>query len=322
MNWVIFKNWLAKNMGVLTVAIVTSGAISGAAITSSVLTAGRVPIAGTAGLIGDDADLTFLTDTLSATKVATSNVSSGQVPVAGAAGLIGGDADLTFATDTLSATKVASSSLTSGRVSFAGAAGLLSDDADLTFATATLTSTGLAVGSTGLSITGTTTMTGGLVATVNRLTTIPIGAVAYASVGTSAVHVAGTIYSVELWVPANKTITGVGVLNGATVGTDNLIVALANSAGTVVATSALAGALSSGANVFQEIALTATYAAVGPGRYWVIVQCNGTTATTRRIAASTYLPFAGSAAGVFGTLSTITPPTSTTADTGPIAYVY
>lgn len=322
MNWVIFKNWLAKNMGVLTVAIVTSGAISGAAITSSVLTAGRVPIAGTAGLIGDDADLTFVTDTLSATKIATSNVSSGQVPVAGAAGLIGGDADLTFATDTLSATKVASSNLTSGRVTFAGASGLLGDDADLTFATATLTSTGLSVGSTGLSVTGTSTFTGGVVGNLNRLSTIPIGSVAYASLGSSAVHTAGMIYAAELWLPANKTITGVGVLNGATVGTDDLIFGLANSAGTVVATTALAGTLSSGANAFQEIALTAPYAAVGPARYWVIVQCEGTTATTRRIAASTYLAFTGSDAGVFGTLSSITVPTSTVADVGPIAYVY
>lgn len=176
---------------------------------------------------------------------------------------------------------------------------------------------------TTLAVTGATTLTGGLVATtLARLSTIPIGSVAYGSLGTSAVHVAGTLYYTEIWLPANKTITGISVLNGATVGTDNLIVALYSNAGALLASSALAGTLSAGANAFQDIAFTAPYAAVGPGRYWVVVQCNGTTATTRRIAASTFLNRTGSAVGVFGTLAAITPPTTFTADVGPIAAVY
>lgn len=44
------------------------GAISASSITDTGLTSGRVPIAGTGGLLGDDADLTFSTDTLTATK--------------------------------------------------------------------------------------------------------------------------------------------------------------------------------------------------------------------------------------------------------------
>ena len=158
--------------------------------------------------------------------------------------------------------------------------------------------------------------------TLGQVGNIPIGATAYASTGTSAVHVAGTQYYSEIFLPANKTITGIAVLNGATVGTDNLIVALASSTGAILRTSALAGTLSAGANAFQEIAFTSTYAAIGPARYFLIVQCNGTTATTRRIAASTYRNWAGSAAGSFGTIAAITPPTSTTADAGPIGYVY
>jgi hypothetical protein len=176
---------------------------------------------------------------------------------------------------------------------------------------------------TTLAVTGATTLTGGIVAsTLARISTIPIGPVAYGSLGTSAVHVAGTLYYTEIWIPANKTITGISVLNGATAGTDNLIVALYSNAGVLLASSALAGTLSAGANAFQDIAFTAPYAAIGPGRYWVVVQCNGTTATTRRIAASTYLNRAGSAVGVFGTLAAITPPTTFTADVGPIAAVY
>ncbi|MFH2073788.1 MAG: hypothetical protein ABIJ57_00380 [Pseudomonadota bacterium] len=44
------------------------GAITASSVTASNLTATRVPIVGTAGLLGDDSDLTFATDTLTATK--------------------------------------------------------------------------------------------------------------------------------------------------------------------------------------------------------------------------------------------------------------
>ena len=91
-----------------------------AAVTLSGLTSGRVPIAGTSGLIGDDADLTFATDTLTATKISTTSVTdsgltSGRVVLASTAGLLADDSDLTFSTDTLTATRmVASSSRTLG----------------------------------------------------------------------------------------------------------------------------------------------------------------------------------------------------------------
>lgn len=155
-----------------------------------------------------------------------------------------------------------------------------------------------------------------------RISNIPIGPVAYGSLGTSAVHVAGTIYVAELYIPRKKIITGLAVLNGGTVGTDNLIVAIyAGTGGAALANSALAGTLSAGANAFQEIAFTGTYTAY-TGLYYVAVQCNGTTATTRRIAASTYLNLAKSFTGAFGTLTSLTVPTTTAADTGPIVYAY
>lgn len=155
-----------------------------------------------------------------------------------------------------------------------------------------------------------------------RVSNIPIGAVAYGSLGTSAVHVAGTIYVSEIFIPFKKTITGLAVLNGATAATDNLIVALYPAAGgAVLANSALAGTLASGPNAFQEIAFTASYAAVG-GLYYAAIQCNSTTTTTRRIAASTYLNLTKSFAGSFGTLTSLTVPTTTAADVGPIVYAY
>ena len=82
------------------------------------------------------------------TGLTVSGLTSGRVVVAGASGVLGGDADLTFATDTLTATKVSTtqltdSGLTSGRVVVAGTAGILQDDADLTFSADTLTVTKL-----------------------------------------------------------------------------------------------------------------------------------------------------------------------------------
>ena len=89
----------------------TSITVNGTATISS-LTSGRIPIVSTGGLLIDDADLTFATDTLTATKIvgSTSITDSGltatRVTFAGTGGLLSDDADMTFATDTLTAVKV------------------------------------------------------------------------------------------------------------------------------------------------------------------------------------------------------------------------
>lgn len=155
-----------------------------------------------------------------------------------------------------------------------------------------------------------------------RYSTVPLGAVAYGTLGTDTATVAGTIYWAECWVDKLKSITGVGTLNGATVGLDKVITALYDSDGTLVANSALAGVITSGPNVFQDVAFTAAYIAA-PGRYWIAIQRNGTTDTFRSIAASTYADvLTKSAVGAFGTLTTLTAPSTFTATVGPIAYVY
>jgi len=153
------------------------------------------------------------------------------------------------------------------------------------------------------------------------LPNVPI--LAFASLGTSAVHVAGTWYRAEIYVPHLAQWTGIGVLNGATVGTDNLMVALYDTNGVLIANSAVAGVLSAGANAMQNIALLQS-PILQPGRYFVAVQCNGTTATTRRQAAANGSnTMTQSAAGTFGTVPTsFTPPTTFTADVGPIAWLY
>lgn len=156
----------------------------------------------------------------------------------------------------------------------------------------------------------------------SKFSTVPVGSVAYGSIGTAVNHVAGTIYWAEVFIPKLMTVTGIGILNGGTVGSDKRIVSLYNSTGTGIGNSALAGATSSGANAFQEIALTSTLV-VPPGRYWIAVQANGATDNIRCIAASTFIDsLTKSVAGAFGTLSGLTVPTTFTADVGPVAYVY
>jgi len=87
-------------------------------------TANRVPFAASGGNLLTDPDLTFLTDTLSATKVAMSSLTSGRVPFASTAGLLIDDADLTFSVDTLTATKIVGTT----SVKVGTAAGYISSD--------------------------------------------------------------------------------------------------------------------------------------------------------------------------------------------------
>lgn len=153
------------------------------------------------------------------------------------------------------------------------------------------------------------------------VTTIPL--TSFASAGTSTAQVAGTLNISEIYVPVLNTFKGIAILNGVTVGTDNLLVALYSTNGTLLATSALAGALSAGANAFQNFNFLTPFTAI-PGRYFVAVQGNGTTATTRRLkAADSPNVLTTSVAGTFGTLpATITVPTTFTDVVGPIAQLY
>jgi len=165
-----------------------------------------------------------------------------------------------------------------------------------------------------------------------RIPNIDVGSVAYSSLGTNSTDVAGQFWITDVAVWHNKTITKVGVLQGGTATTDNILVAVWDSYGKLVATSALAGSVLSGANTFQELTLTlngsgvaqSSFKLLGPQRYYVGVQGNGTAAgAIRTIAASTFLNVASTTlAGTFGTVpATITVPTTFTADSGPVVYL-
>lgn len=127
------------------------------------------------------------------------------------------------------------------------------------------------------------------------------------------------VYIGEIFIPANMTITGIAVFNGSNV-TDNIKVGLANSAGVVLATSiSTAG---SGTDAYQRVPFTSTYAAIGPATYYILSMYAG---NTSRYNAPPLGSFGASkqTGQVFATgFTTITPPTTFTANLCNIASIY
>lgn len=153
------------------------------------------------------------------------------------------------------------------------------------------------------------------------------GGTALTSLETSgtAVGAATSIYCTEIDLPYSTMLTGLGVLNGTTIGTDNHWVLLYDASGNLLANSAAAGALSATASVYQKFAFTAKYFAPGPAKYFGCLGSNGTTATIRHaITAVNDNVLAGAVtAQVFGTAAkTITVPTTFTTATGPYFLAY
>lgn len=152
------------------------------------------------------------------------------------------------------------------------------------------------------------------------------GGTAYTSLNsTGTTLVATTQYCTELDLPYNKYLTGLGVLNGTTVGTDKHLVALYDSSGNLLANSAVAGATSSGASTYQTFAFTTPYYAIGPAQYFACAQTNGTTDTIRMIVTGTQDTYLtkGITGQTFGTLVNIaTVPTTFTTAVGPYFEAY
>ncbi len=152
--------------------------------------------------------------------------------------------------------------------------------------------------------------------------------------GVNSTPVATEIYVASVVVPFTCLATGISVFNGATVGTDNGKVGLFDCNGTLIRASAAAGALTAGADSFQDYAFAldgantaATTITLPSGVYYIAVMFNGTTTRfnahgmgrfpTRRVTGATF-------ATAFSTTSlTITVPTTfTVTDLPPIAALY
>lgn len=184
----------------------------------------------------------------------------------------------------------------------------------------------MAVNSAGVNAVGVPKLAGGSFIVSN----IPIGPIALASIGTNTTGVV-QLWLSELFVPCNRFVTKIGLLQGGTAGIDKALGVIYDSSGALMASSALAGTNLSGANTFLELTITLDGAGVtvpgvqlfGPGQYYVGYQLNGTAVGDIQTLNNPYLMAGGAvAAGVFGTLpATITPPSAFSANNVPVIYI-
>lgn len=139
--------------------------------------------------------------------------------------------------------------------------------------------------------------------------------------GTNTTPTNKRVQVTAIMLPANVLVTGISYLIGDVGGTDSVIAMLFNAAGAVLATSALAGTTVGTTATMQHLALTAAYTAKGPGLYFIGIQMNGTTARMRTQTFGDH-PTMISNQTTFGTPEAITPPTTFTADYGPVVMTY
>ena len=153
------------------------------------------------------------------------------------------------------------------------------------------------------------------------------GAVLYTGVGTGSAGTqpgASTQYCTEINIPTSKLLTGMAVLNGGTAATDKWIYALYDATGKLLANTATAGTTAASTNVYQQIAFTSKYYAVGPAQYFGCLQSNHAGSSTVTMIKTgmqdTYITYSGSA--TFGTLAAFTVPTTFTTAVGPYWELY
>lgn len=183
----------------------------------------------------------------------------------------------------------------------------------LTGATATFSAT--------LGVTGATTLTGGVAG--GKPWNINTWQAVAATSGTDTACTNGTAYVGSIYVPMNCTVTGIQYLIGSVGGTDKVIASLHDSTGALLANSSQSGLTVGTSANLQQVALTATYAAVGPAYYFIALTFNGTTAKFRTVPAHTQNGLlSGSVTQTFGTSASFTAPTTFTADKAPVASLY
>lgn len=148
-----------------------------------------------------------------------------------------------------------------------------------------------------------------------------LGAPVLATAGTDTACTNGTGYVSSLWLPCNKTLTGIFYLIGSVGGTDKVVASLHDGTGALLANSALAGATVGTAANIQSVAFTATYAARA-GRYFIALTFNGTTAKFRTYVIPGSPGLTDAVTQTFGTAASFTAPTTFTASEGPMGGVY
>jgi hypothetical protein len=154
-----------------------------------------------------------------------------------------------------------------------------------------------------------------------------------ATSGTDTPCTNGTVYVGRVRVDAPCRATGIQYLVGSVGGTDKAIATLYDESGNLLRSGAVAGVTVGTAAQAQQLAFAldaagdaATTIDLEPGFYWVGLTFNGTTAKFRSVPA--YCQVGTNVLGnglsqTFGTIdTTITPPTTFTADKVPVASLY
>ena len=145
------------------------------------------------------------------------------------------------------------------------------------------------------------------------LPNIALGSLALTSYETNGVaQTAGTWNYSEILVPYLNTWKGIGILMGTTVGNTNIMVALYGTSGALLANSAVAGVITSGASTMLNVSFITPITLV-PGRYFLACQVNTVGADTIRhvLSANGSNVICGTQTGTFGTV----PATITTVST-------
>lgn len=180
----------------------------------------------------------------------------------------------------------------------------------------TLTATG------GLTSTAALTPTGGINAQAGTLSTcFHSGGVGVAAVGTGTDKTATNTetYIVEVNIPYNVTLTGISILHLGT-STGNVQFSLADSTGAVITAAQTASTAAVAAAAYQQVPFAVAYAAKGPAKYFILMQNSG----SNHFRAHNIGNFGASkkTSETYGTFTAVTPPTTFTADLGPICDVY
>lgn len=147
-------------------------------------------------------------------------------------------------------------------------------------------------------------------------------AIAYYSQVKDKTMVAGTRYFSSVVIGQGAQFTGIQALVGTTGGTDLWDFELHSPTGALLATSLATGTTAGTASTWQQLAFTTPYTVTTPGTYFLVVQSNGNTAKIATLNSATSAVLTGSAAGTLGTAASITPPTTYTANLGPVAMLY
>lgn len=154
---------------------------------------------------------------------------------------------------------------------------------------------------------------------------IPIGSVAYASVGTNTTDIANKRMTTSFFVPYSFWATGLQVLQGGTATTDKITAQLADAGGIVFAPGAAAGVSLSGANTFLSVPFANAQLVTGPALYYASIVGNGTASGAyQTVATATFnnITSQGTTSITFGTFPNFTPPTTFTADLAPVTCLY